>query len=240
VVACLLAAVDTQDDGFYFEIRAFGFGMEFTSWCVREGFVTSLEGLAQILWQDEYRDADGNEYRVRLAIHDAMGHRTSEVYDFCRNNRGRIIPAKGEQRLAQPHAWTNLEFYPGTKKQIPGGLKLLRHDTNYYKNELSRRLEVVNGDPGCWHYHAETTVDWARQMTVEGRDEQDLWQNPGNKPNHAWDCAELLLVAHDMLGVKHWKAPEKKKAEPVSSRSVEKQEEKHWNIQNGGGGKWLR
>ena len=38
-VAALLAQVDTQDDGFYYEIRAYGYGLECESWQVREGFV---------------------------------------------------------------------------------------------------------------------------------------------------------------------------------------------------------
>ena len=53
VVACLLAGVDTQDDGFYYEIRAFGFGFERESWGIREGKVPTFEALAQVLWFDQ-------------------------------------------------------------------------------------------------------------------------------------------------------------------------------------------
>jgi len=206
IVACLTAAVDTQDDGFYYEIRAWGYGMEKESWCIREGFVTEFDALVQVLWQDRYEDGDGNPYIVRLVLHDAMGHRTSEVYDFCRIHRGKILPIKGEQRMNQPFAYTNLEYYPGKSqnKPIPGGLKLVRVNTNYYKNDLSNILEVPAADPGAWHYHSETTEDWARQMTAEYIDEKGLWQLMASRANHAWDVSVYNLCAHDVLGVKFW------------------------------------
>jgi phage terminase large subunit GpA-like protein len=211
VVACLLAGVDTQDDGFYYEIRAFGFGMEKESWCIREGKTPTFEALARILWQDEYTDADGNTYAVMLTIQDALGHRTAEVYDFCRLHRGKILPSFGKQTMAQPHTWTNLEYYPGKKKPIPGGLKAVNVNTQYYKNALAGILEIAPADPGAWHYHSETTEDWARMMTVECTDERGIWVNPKGRANHGWDCSVYALAAHDVLGVRFWPKPSEKK-----------------------------
>ncbi|WP_319405357.1 terminase gpA endonuclease subunit [uncultured Desulfosarcina sp.] len=227
-VACLLAGGDTQDDGLYYEIRAFGYGMERASWGIREGKVPTFEALAQVLWDHQYQDADGKVYPVRLALLDAMGHRTSEVYDFCRMHRGRILPTMGKQTMATPYAYSNREYYPGSKKPIPGGIKLVRFDTNYFKNQLAGILEIAPGDPGCWHYHSQLTQDWARQMTVEGINDKGIWENPQERPNHAWDCATLLLLAHEVLGVSFWrkKDPEKKAAdrprpeEPPESRRI--------------------
>jgi len=207
VVACLLAAVDTQDDGFYYEIRAFGYGLERASWCVREGKVPTFDALARVLWVDQCLDAAGTRYPVRLTLHDAMGHRTSEVYDFCRQHRGLILPTMGKQTMASPFAYSNIQFYPGMKKPIPGGMQLIRWDTNYFKNQLAGILEILSGDPGCWHYHSQITQDWARQMTVEGINDKGIWENPYNRANHAWDCAAQLLVAHEILGVAFWPKP---------------------------------
>ena len=221
-VACLLAGCDTQDDGLFYEIRAFGYGLERPSWCIREGKAPTFDALAQILWRDQYKDLNGNIYPVRLTLQDAMGHRASEVYDFCRMHRGQILPTMGNQTMAQPFAYSNREFYPGTKKPIPGGIQLVRFDTNYFKNQLAGILEIENGDPGCWYYHSEITVDWARQMTVEGINEKGVWENPHNRPNHAWDCATLLLLAHELLGVAFWPKTEKPKSEP---RTKEKRQD---------------
>ena len=213
--AALVAGVDTQQAGFWYEIRAIGYGLSGESWQVREGFVETLAGLEQILFVDEYLDGDGNSYLIQLTVQDAMGGtkretegygtRTAEIYDFCRKYRGRILPAKGELRLNQPYTFSNLEYYPGGTKKILGGLKLVRHNTTYYKNAVSTKLDITPGDPGAWHYHSETTVEWAEQMTVEFLNDQGLWECPPGRDNHAFDCSVLTQVAADILGVKFWR-----------------------------------
>lgn len=207
-VACLLAGVDTQDDGFFYEIRAFGYGLGRTSWGVREGKVGTFEDLAQVLWSDQYYDIDGNPFVVSFTLQDAMGHRASEVYDFCRLHRGYILPTQGVQRLAAPVGLTNLSFYPGTKKPIPGGMQLVRLDTNFFKSRLANQLEIVGGDPGAWNYHSETPDAWFEQMTAEVLNDENLWENPRSRPNHAWDVSVLCQAAHEYRGVGMWAKPE--------------------------------
>ena len=204
-VACLTAGVDTQDAGFWYEIRAWGYGMDMTSWGVREGYVETWEGLQRIVWHDEYLDAEGRPYFVALSIQDAMGHRTAEVYDFARMHRGRLLPFKGEQTMAAPFSTTDVEFYPGTKKPIPGGIKLLRGNVTYFKNTLSNKLNIAPGDPGAWHYHSEATFEWARMMCAEFVNEKGFWEDKSGGNNHGWDCSVYNLVAAEFLGVRHWK-----------------------------------
>ena len=55
--------------------------MELESWQVREGFIDSFAALEKILFEESYKDAEGIDYYVMLVVQDAMGHRTSEVYD---------------------------------------------------------------------------------------------------------------------------------------------------------------
>ena len=93
--AALVATVDTQDDWFKFEIRAFGYGLTRPSWGVRCGVVdldmlaaNPFEALEEILWGTEYKDADGNIYPLRLVLIDSGGHRTTEVYDWGRLHKG--------------------------------------------------------------------------------------------------------------------------------------------------------
>jgi len=219
VVAGLLASVDTQDHGLWYRIRAFGYGgteLLKESWGIREGYLamvgsdkkSDFRALERVLWEDQYLDAEGNRYPVMMTIQDALGHRTSEVYDFCRKHRGRIFPSFGRDTMAQPFTWRNLEYYPGRQKPIPGGLKAINVNTKYYKDELSRILEVDPADPGAWHENAEFAPDWARHMTAEFTNEKGLWECPSGKANHLWDCAVLCLVAHDIQGMMHWKVPE--------------------------------
>jgi phage terminase large subunit GpA-like protein len=206
VVACMTAAVDTQELGFWFEIRAWGWGQTQESWQVREGFVDTFEALERVLFDDEYFDADKKKYVVALAVQDAMGHKTAEVYDFSRKNYGRLIALQGRERQTQPHRYANIEFYPGTNKPIPGGVKLLQANVNYYKNLLSSKLDILPGDPGAWHLNAETADEWAKQMCAEHiNDETGLWECANNVKNHAWDVSVYNLVAADVLGVKFWR-----------------------------------
>jgi phage terminase large subunit GpA-like protein len=229
-VACLLAGVDTQDDGFWFEIRAVGFGLEsWDSWGVRCGFVGGLEDLTKVLWEDQYEDVDGNAYPVRFALIDAMGHRTAEVYNFCMGHRGRILPSQGKDNQAAPIAYTTLESFPpdnrGRRRPIPGGLQLVKVDTNYFKNLLDGMLKIAPGDPGAWLYHADLRIDWARHMVAEGINERGVWEPiTANRPNHGWDCSVLIMAARELLGVKFWPRPEpakksKQRADDTDRRS---------------------
>jgi phage terminase large subunit GpA-like protein len=207
-VACLLGTADTQDNGFYYKIRGWGYGLEQESWLIREGFVDSFEALEQVFWHDEYRDAAGKQYVLHFCAIDAMGHRTKEVYDWCRVRKGKIVPLKGEERMATPFSWSTIDTYPGTKKAIPGGVQLLRINTNYFKDNLATKLEIFPADPGAWHLHKDYTSDWAQQMCVEFVNAKGSWECPEGKANHAFDIEVYGLALADLVEVKFWKRPE--------------------------------
>jgi len=209
-IAGITAGIDTQDNGWQYEVRAWGYGLEQESWQVRAGFVTTFEALDTVLWDEPITDAEGNVHVVELAVIDAMGHQTYEVYEWARRNKGRVYPFKGEARMRQPFDFTPLEYYPtkgGKKKIIPGGLQLLRADVNYYKNRLSSLLEIAPADPGAWHLLANCTEAWARMMTAEFVGDDSLWHCPDHKPNHGWDCSVYNLVAADVRRIKHRPRP---------------------------------
>jgi len=209
VVAGLTAGVDTQDDGFVYEVRAWGYGETEESWQVREGFVTSFEALDELLWSHEYRDPDGLVYPIALTVMDAMGHRTVEVYDFCRVRRGLILPFKGEARMAAAIAYSKIDHYPGKRQPIPGGpLQLLRANVNHFKNALSKKLDIAPADPGAWCLHAECDAEWARQMTAEYLDPlSQEWVAIEGRRNHAWDVSVYNLVAAYACGLRFWPKP---------------------------------
>ncbi len=206
-VSGLVAGVDTQDNGFFFAIVAIGYGLTAQCWLVRHGFVHSFEDLAQVLWLDQYRDAAGNRYHVQLAIQDAMGHRTADVYDFCRRGRGQILPSQGKRELASPYSWSDIEYWPGTTKKFPAGLKRINVNTTYYKDMLSARLGVSVGDPGGIVLHGDVDEDFAAQLCAEYRDMRGHWEQIGSRPNHYWDCMVLALCAADVLGLRYRPRP---------------------------------
>jgi phage terminase large subunit GpA-like protein len=216
VVQKLTAGVDTQDDGFWYAIYAWGWPIEggtMPGWEVRSGFALSLSDLARYLWEDELADADGVRYAVTLALQDAGGHRTAEVYDFARRHPGRLVPTFGRDTMAVPHNWSAVQYYPGKKKPIPGGLRILNVNTKYYKDDLARRLAVDPGDPGALRFCAEFRDDYARHFVSEVLNQRGLWECPPGRPNHLWDCAVLALTAADVLDLK-FRRPPRTAAEP--------------------------
>lgn len=206
-VAAITFGVDTQDHGFWYTLRAWGYGLDPDSWLIRAGYVTSWPALVKVLWQSEYRDVAGDSYAVAFGLQDAMGHRTDEVYNFCIANRGFILPAQGVDRMSQHYTRSNREVLPGSKKPIPGGVELIRVNTLFFKNKLARKLGVKPGDPGAFYFYSDYPEDFAMQLTVETLDQKGVWKCPKGADNHLWDCEYLAMVAYELHGIKYWPVP---------------------------------
>lgn len=228
-VSCLIGAVDTQKRGFFYEIRAWGWGLALESWQIREGFVTSFNELSEVLFKSVYRDINGKEYKVAFSVIDSGGtrsdsgeSRTSEVYDYCRRNPY-IVPIKGQDRKAMNWGETPIDHYPGTKKKIPKGLKLYSLNVTFYKNYLAAKLQIAPDDPGAWHLHKDTTEQYAKHMCQEYKDDRGLWQCPRGRRNDYFDCGVYGLAAAEILGVAYFKRKEtedkpKEKTKPKPKR----------------------
>ena len=196
-VITLTAGIDTQDYGFYYVIRAWGLHM--TSWLIRYGFVETFDALDEVLFESEYLDVNGQRYIIQLSLIDAMGHRTAEVYQYCRG-KVQVKPIKGEQRINYPFKHSKIDFYPNGKP-IPGGIILYRLNTNFFKDEIFNKLGVASGDPGAFYLHAETGDDYAAQMVAEFRNDAGIWEQIGSKPNHYWDCEVYAMAAAHIIGI---------------------------------------
>lgn len=238
-VACLLAGVDTQGASeqkghFRYVIRAIGFGDMEESWLVQCGIAPSFTALNEILWGSVYRDSDGQEYKVRACMIDAMGGRTKEVYSWCIRHRGRAFPWQGVRSLTQPYNIAPQEYFPdarGNKVRIPGGLNLWRCDTTFFKSDLSHKLSIAPDDPGAFHLHANTDgmlEQYAREMCAEvWDDEKQGWENPHDKDNHFWDCETEVLALAYILNVRHTRP-----AQPGGGKGSGKRQNR--NQQSGG------
>lgn len=224
-VAALVAGVDTQATYFRYVIRAFGYGSTEESWLIQAGSAQNFEALDQLLWRNVYRDADGNEYRVKAAVIDAMGAsgRTKAVYAWCAKHGGRAMAYQGKQSLSTPISYSPIEFFPDSRGQrikIPGGIMLRRVDTTFFKGDLAEKIAIVPGDPGTFWLHTNTVdrkltgesggilLEYAREMCAEVFNPETLvWENPRHRPNHFWDCEVMALVAAWELHLSKRKAP---------------------------------
>lgn len=226
--ACsLVFGVDTQDNGFYYVVLAVGFGFINEQWVVRAGFVQSFAALARVLWEDEYKDSDGERYVVEFGLQDMLGHRTREVIDFCLEHDGRVLPSAGVDNMSQPYAFTNKEYFPGTDQPIRrGGMRAVRVNTKYYKDNLSIKLGVAPDDPGGIHLHSEIGEEFARHLIAEVRNPKGIWEQIGSRPNHWWDCLCLANCAADFLGLKY--RGQEAEPEPERKKAAEKERRARW------------
>ena len=197
----LTIGIDTQDLYFEFVVRAWG-KENLQSWKVLHGRADSFAGLKAVL-ESEFLSVSGEKaFTITAGLLDSGGHKTSEVYDFCRSNRHlKLRPSKGERLMRRPWEISKIDKLPNGNP-LPGGVKLVRVNTTYYKDLLAGKLSLNIADPGAFLLHADPDQDYLEHMTAEYRDSKGVWQCPGGKRNESWDCEVLNLCAADMIGLK--------------------------------------
>ena len=196
----LAAGVDVQDLGLWYVVRAFG--ADLASWLILEGFAQSFTDIIRLVVEGRFRDRAGREYAVNIGLMDSGGHRTDEVYQFCRSHPV-FRPSKGERRMAHPWAITKLD-----KRQdgspIPGGLSLVRVNTTFYKDLLAEKIALGPDAPGSMRVHSQPSEHYPKHMTAEYRDDEGVWRCPKGRRNDLWDGEALCLCAADLVGMRFW------------------------------------
>jgi phage terminase large subunit GpA-like protein len=223
-VASLLAGIDTQDDNlFYLSLWAIGYGFANEQWLVMRRPLDSFAAIAHALWQSDYYDADGQRYHVEHALIDMLGHRTKEVLEFCIQYEGLITPCYGSARqMSQGYVFSTKEYLPGTDKPMPnGGIRAIRMNTKFYKDNMAIKLSLAPETPGCIHLFREAGDDYCKQLVSEARDAKGNWVQIGSRENHYWDnwCAVSCLA--DWLGIKHREKPDSKAIQEEDDSIIE-------------------
>lgn len=197
----LTIGVDTQDLYFEYVIRAWG-ADNMESWLVQHGQCDDFDALRNIM-KSKFPSVDGTkQFRISGGLIDSGGHRTSEVYDFCRKYpRLRLRPSKGERKMIRPWAIAKIDKKPNGDPII-GGIKLTRVDTTYYKDLLAGKLSLDIDNPGAFRLHKNIELDYVLHMTAEYRDSKGVWQCPGHRHNESWDCEVLNFCCVDMLSLR--------------------------------------
>ena len=250
-IAAITAVADMQKRGFWYSIRAWGFGLEAESWLLKSGFVDSWTALEHVFFRSEFKDIAGNIFMPNLWAMDSGGgesedselSRTAEAYLFgCRNPQ--VILFKGNSRMTSIHKREVLDKLPGTNKPLPGTCTLYNISSNRYKNDLAAKLMVNPSDPGAWHlYNGLTAEDvavglgraqgiermrqFAQQMCAEVMID-GKWQNPGNKANHFWDVSYYEMALTHIAGVKFWQPQEAIEPERESRQTSTKSKASKW------------
>lgn len=179
----LTCGIDTQKNGFYFEVDAWTEDrIGYTCHMIDYGYIPGTRGMDDIeefLFHARYSLEDIPEAKMgiwRAAIDTGGGEsgqeditRTEEIYEWLRSVRpGRVFGVKGASHTqVNKVKVTVLDKMPHTKKAIPGGLELRILDTSVFKGILHWRLSRGAEETQRFCIHADTGVDYARQITAE-------------------------------------------------------------------------
>jgi phage terminase large subunit GpA-like protein len=203
----LTAGIDVQKNGFWFVIRAWT--EELTSWLVQYGFLSTWADVEALVFHSRYQIKDSKEAMGiwRAAIDtgggltdDGTWTRTEEVYQWLRKvPPDRIFGTKGASHRQgfKKIKETRIDTLPRSNKPIPGGLILRLLDTDQFKALIHWRMERQDGDSQRFFLHAETGMDYARQILAEelSRDRKGkVYWRQVRRDNHLLD-AEVLAAA---------------------------------------------
>lgn len=148
----LTAGVDTQDDRFEVEIVAWG--PEYESWGIKYAVLYGDNSdLGKQVWKDldtflsqTFTKADGTKLKVICTCIDSGGHRSNQVYKFCKERFNRkVFAIKGSNDSAAAYIQK-----PTKNNREQAYLFILGVDTG--KSLLLQRLKVEEEGPGYCHF----------------------------------------------------------------------------------------
>jgi phage terminase large subunit GpA-like protein len=206
----LLAGVDTQDNRLAVVVRAYGRGEQ--SWGVWHGEIygdtstPEVWGKLRDLLDAPIRHANGQMMRIDAAAIDSGGHRTEDVYAFCKDAQARgrhWFAVKGASTYDAPKLGRpkTVEF-TWRGQPVPGGVTLRMVGTQAIKSLLDSRLKITRDGGGCFHFPLGFEADYYTQLRGERREwrknkqgDKALWWVKGAERNEAWDCEVYAYVA---------------------------------------------
>ena len=235
-VIYLTAGIDTQDDRF--EVEVVGWGAEYESWGIRFAALYGDTGNPQdAVWEDldaflaqTFEKPDGSGLKIIAACMDSGGHRSNQVYKFCkpRFNR-RIFAIKGSSNSAAAYVQK-----PTKNNREQAYLFTIGVDTG--KSWLMDRLKVAEAEPGpgfC-HFPREDGRGYDERYFKGLTSEKRVMRYKAGRPYFAWelkdrgehrrnealDCRNYATAAIEITGLplKRQEETENKEAAPARMR----------------------
>lgn len=216
----LLSTADTQKDGWWWTVRAWGHG--FRSRLIAHGFARTFAELRAATLDGRY-GWDGITLDPiapqMLAIDSGGGtaddvgsdlNRTDQVYQFALSDPARIFAVKGfggHRELEVPIRQTYVSYAPPGGK-APAQVALYHLKTGYFKDVLAARIAAPATATDGWELHSGIDADYVRQLTSEhkvilrkGRGQVARWVPvTAGAANHLWDCEvyqqAAAMIAH--------------------------------------------
>jgi len=213
-VIVLTAGVDTHDNRLDVVVR--GWGKNEESWLVYWGQLYGDPARPEV-WAEldqlinyNYEKKNGTIFKLRWVSIDAMGHRTMDVYRYCRKWYPIVIPihgskTPGKQILSAPTK-KDVDFV-GNK--IKNGVELWPVGTEMAKMTIYQRLQLDKIDRGYYHNYVGLNDEYFQQLTAEKLITKYIngyplqkWENvrPGGA-NHALDAEVYCYHAALRAGI---------------------------------------
>ena len=234
-VLYLTAGVDTQDDRF--EVEVVGWGPEYESWGIKFAALYGDTGNMQDpVWDNldaflsqSFEKPDGSKLKIIVTCMDSGGHRTNQVYKFCkaRFNR-RIFAIKGSNDSAAAYIQK-----PTKNNREQAYLFTIGVDTG--KSWLMDRLKLSEPGPGFCHFPREDGRGYDEKYFKGLTSEKKVMRYKMGRPYFAWelkdrgehkrnealDCRNYATAAVEISGLP-LKKPEDGEAKQKTSKTPAK------------------
>lgn len=189
-VLYLTAGVDTQDDRF--EVEVVGWGPEYESWGIKFAALYGDTGNMQDpVWDNldaflsqSFEKPDGSKLKIIVTCMDSGGHRTNQVYKFCkaRFNR-RIFAIKGSNDSAAAYIQK-----PTKNNREQAYLFTIGVDTG--KSWLMDRLKLSEPGPGFCHFPREDGRGYDEKYFKGLTSEKKVMRYKMGRPYFAWELKD--------------------------------------------------
>ena len=167
-ILTITAGVDTQDNRFEYTIV--GWGRHEEPFILENGTVegdpADMETREELFrkvsgWVGETES--GRKMRVRSYFIDSGGHRTEEVYTYCRGKRSaKIYACKGLSTPGNP-------IFSGFSDLKPSKIRLARVGTDTAKEAIFAKLAKDIDEPGRVHFHEDLPMAYFTGLISEER-----------------------------------------------------------------------
>lgn len=155
------AGVDTQDE--YLAVEVVGWGVGKESWGIKYAIFPGDTSQPKV-WQelDEFlqrtwQTADGRHLPITMALVDSGGHRTDEVYNFCKTRQQRGIYAiRGSRSPDAP-------IIPSKPSKNGKGGLLFEIGVGLLKSTTLSRAAIADEGPGYCHFALEGEAGYSEE-----------------------------------------------------------------------------
>ena len=189
-VLYLTAGIDTQDDRF--EVEVVGWGPEYESWGIKYAALYGDTGNMQdTVWNDldiflsqTFEKPDRAKLKIVAACMDSGGHRTNQVYKFCKDRfHRRVFAIKGSNDSAAAYIQK-----PTKNNREQAYLFTIGVDTG--KSWLMDRLKLSDPGPGFCHFPREDGRGYDEKYFKSLTSEKKVMRYKRGRPYFAWELKD--------------------------------------------------